>query len=117
MNKLLVRGIAIFCIALLNSVERILAYVKQSKKDIISYTILFLLFVALCSLVLIVSSTKQPICTLKDNYVVTKGDTLFKIATTFCEGDPRKAVQMIQEENGLNDPTIFSGQVLSIPEK
>ena len=46
---------------------------------------------------------------------VLPGQTLWEIASTTTEGDPRDAIIEIRELNGLPDSQVFAGQVLSVP--
>lgn len=48
-------------------------------------------------------------------YVVKPGDTLWGIADSRTDGDPREAVWRISERNGLASPTLQPGQILLIP--
>jgi hypothetical protein len=46
---------------------------------------------------------------------VQPGDTLWVLATTRYEGDPRKALWRIQERNGLTSPMLRPGEVIVLP--
>ena len=46
---------------------------------------------------------------------VLPGQTLWGIASTTTDGDPRDAIIEIRELNGLPDSQVFAGQVLQIP--
>lgn len=48
-------------------------------------------------------------------YRVQPGDTLWSIAATSYQGDPREGVWKIRNANGLADSTIAPGQVLRVP--
>ena len=48
-------------------------------------------------------------------YVVQPGDTLWEIAESRSQGDPREAIWMISRRNGLEDSLLQPGQVLVIP--
>lgn len=50
--------------------------------------------------------------------VVQQGDSLWKLADQYNETvgvDVREMIQRIVEENGLEDPYIYPGQVIRIP--
>ena len=48
-------------------------------------------------------------------YVVTRGDTLWSIATSHYGGDPREGVWKIERRNGLADGVLAAGQRLLLP--
>jgi LysM repeat protein len=48
-------------------------------------------------------------------YLVQPGDTLWMLATTRYEGDPREALWRIQERNGLTSPMLRPGEVIVLP--
>jgi nucleoid-associated protein YgaU len=48
-------------------------------------------------------------------YRVKPGDTLWSIAERTSGGDPREAVWMIRERNGLESALIVPGQTLVLP--
>ena len=50
-------------------------------------------------------------------YVVRQGDTLWEIARGLVgsEGDPRPAVEAIQEANGLGAGPLLAGDSLTLP--
>lgn len=51
-----------------------------------------------------------------DSYTVTRGDTLWEIASRYANGgDVRKAVSAIRRANGLETATVHPGQELVIP--
>lgn len=49
------------------------------------------------------------------SYRVEAGDTLWSIAASHYEGDPRQGVWAIQRENGLDGAALTPGQVLVLP--
>ena len=48
-------------------------------------------------------------------YVVQAGDTLWAIAETHYDGDPREAVWRIEQRNHLESVDIHPGQALLLP--
>jgi LysM domain. len=46
---------------------------------------------------------------------VRKGDTLWSIASAYCEGDIRENVFEIRQINNLDDGIIYEGQTLLLP--
>jgi hypothetical protein len=52
---------------------------------------------------------------VEDRYVVRPGDTLWAIAVTRYEGDPREAVWRIRERNELETSFLVPGMVLALP--
>ena len=48
-------------------------------------------------------------------YVVQAGDTLWDIASSRYEGDPREGVWRITERNGLADSLLHPGEVIVLP--
>jgi len=50
-----------------------------------------------------------------ERYVVHPGDTLWSIAQTHYDGDPRDAIAKIERRNGLTSPSIQPGQRLVLP--
>jgi nucleoid-associated protein YgaU len=48
-------------------------------------------------------------------YVVRPGDTLWEIAATRYDGDPRRAIWHIKERNELPTSTLVPGTVLTLP--
>ena len=50
-------------------------------------------------------------------YTVSPGDTLWSVATEHYppSEDPRVAVEVIREENGLSDSPIYPGMRLELP--
>ena len=51
----------------------------------------------------------------EQRYVVQPGDTLWAIALSHYDGDPREAVWRIGERNGLESPTLVPGRALVLP--
>ncbi|NUU53009.1 LysM peptidoglycan-binding domain-containing protein [Paenibacillus taichungensis] len=49
-------------------------------------------------------------------YIVESGDTLFNISKKYYNGDPRKAVDLIQSTNNIQS-NIQPGQILLVPIK
>ena len=49
------------------------------------------------------------------SYVVKPGDTLWEIAATRYDGDPREGMWRIKQRNGLRESAIFPGDVLVLP--
>jgi nucleoid-associated protein YgaU len=49
------------------------------------------------------------------SYRVQTGDTLWSIAASHYEGDPRQGVWAIQRENRLDGAALTPGQVLVLP--
>ena len=48
-------------------------------------------------------------------YVVKPGDTLWEIAASRYDGDPREAIWRIKSRNGLGDSSLTPGMVLALP--
>jgi hypothetical protein len=48
-------------------------------------------------------------------YVVRSGDTLWELAVSRYEGDPREAIWRIKERNGLETSALAPGMVLALP--
>ena len=48
-------------------------------------------------------------------YVVQPGDTLWQIASSRYDGDPRAAIWRIKERNGLETSSVVPGLVLRLP--
>ena len=48
-------------------------------------------------------------------YVVRAGDTLWEIAASEYDGDPRRGVWLIRERNGLDGAVVRPGQRLLLP--
>ena len=48
--------------------------------------------------------------------VVKPGETLWSIATSRYDGDPRRAVWELRERNGLDDALLRPGQRLILPQ-
>lgn len=49
-----------------------------------------------------------------ETYVVKQGDTLWKIAKRYTDGDPRRLIYEIRKHNDIS-PIIRPGQVIEIP--
>jgi len=48
-------------------------------------------------------------------YVVEAGDTLWEIAKSYYDGDPREAIWRIEQRNDLRGATLQPGQELVLP--
>ena len=48
-------------------------------------------------------------------YVVRPADTLWSIASSHYEGDPRAAIWKLERRNRLSDTTLVPGQRLVLP--
>jgi len=53
--------------------------------------------------------------TPETRYVVQPGDTLWTIAVSRYEGDPREGVWKLQEANGVAGSLLRPGQVIRVP--
>lgn len=78
--------------------------------------ILFLLTWSLLWLVLAAANTTDVYLTEPvDGVVVQSGDTLWQIAVSHYTGDPRAAVDLIRNANGMASATIHPGQWIVLP--
>lgn len=48
-------------------------------------------------------------------HVISKGETLWSLASRYGSGDPREFIHDVRVLNGLKGPTIFPGQELVLP--
>lgn len=52
----------------------------------------------------------------QDHVVVAPGDSLWTIAQTHYQGDPRTHIDAIMAANGLSSPSLTPGQSLTLPQ-
>lgn len=51
---------------------------------------------------------------ITEEYIVQNGDTLWQIAKSVDDTDPREKIEEIKKDNNLNDVNLIVGQVLKI---
>jgi hypothetical protein len=51
----------------------------------------------------------------EDRYIVRAGDTLWKLAVSRYDGDPREGVWLIRERNHLRGSALRPGAILYLP--
>ena len=78
---------------------------------LVGFTVALILLFAVALGLARTSSSAGP----EGRYVVQPGDTLWEIADTRYEGDPREAIWRIKERNDLSSSTIVAGTVLALP--
>lgn len=79
---------------------------------------LFLLFVSfLCAFMFMFNAVSGEGKIIYKDYVVAKGDTIWKIAdiNTGNDRDVREVVYQIVEINNIKDQTIYPGQTIQVP--
>jgi hypothetical protein len=80
------------------------------------FTFLALCIMILCFAVMIVNAgAASPESRSYDTVRVKKGDTLWGIASSRCDGDIRSYIYQIKQINRLGNDIIHEGQLLLIP--
>jgi len=82
---------------------------------ILTGVVLFLLIVGVALGAARPTSGAAPETRSGREYVVHAGDTLWAIAASRYEGDPREAIWRIMERNGLETSALQPGDVLKLP--
>lgn len=90
-------------------------YVLKNKKRFASIVMLFTLVVVFTGLIVTAGASSQEQGAY-DVFVVSHGDTLWEIASTFGEGtDPRAYIYEIKALNQMEGDDIYTGQELFLP--
>ncbi|SHF17338.1 LysM peptidoglycan-binding domain-containing protein [Caloramator proteoclasticus] len=82
--------------------------------------LLFILAICIVSSFTIISIINRTYATKKEKnlkyeiYIVQQGDTLWKIAKRYTDGDPRRLIYEIRKHNDIS-PIIRPGQEIKIP--
>lgn len=73
--------------------------------------------IVLAVAVLLIGSLKPEKATRYEPYVIGSGDTLWDIAKEFTpeDRDCRDTIAEIEEVNGIDNSTIYAGQVIIVP--
>jgi hypothetical protein len=82
---------------------------------IMTGVVLFLLIVGVALGAARPTSGAAPETRSQRPYTVRPGDTLWAIAASHYEGDPREAIWLIMERNGLETSALQPGEVLMLP--
>ena len=87
------------------------------RKGISNLAMLMMLILVILSVFYFTAKQSQGKSDIIKQIMIKKGDTLWEIALEyFPHTDPRKQVVKIKEINGLQDPTIYPGQRLRLPD-
>lgn len=86
---------------------------KKFVKSILTIVFIFVLGFMVINSVL---ASNEAVETKKSEYVVCKGDTLWKIAEKYKleNQDPREYIYEVEKLNNMTSATIYEGQIIKI---
>ncbi|SEB27686.1 LysM domain-containing protein [Paenibacillus sp. 276b] len=117
MKKKTLKYVAITMIKLIETLELVIKIfsrkARRSSRLITSFTFVCITIFGSAALF---NQTMDYQSTEYITYIVESGDTLFNISKKYYNGDPRKAVDLIQSTNNIQS-NIQPGQILLVPIK